>query len=237
MIRKFIHTYVSVDCVVYGFDGEQVNILLVSKDAESNELKLPGSLIYDHEDVDEAASRVYYEITGLKKMSLKQFRCFASADRASKAEDVKWLDEAYQPNIDRLITVAYMSLSRMDRKLNNISKYKGAKWVPVQELKTMNLPFDHKEIVLESIKSIREWIERDPSIVFDLLPQKFVIRQIHQLYEALYGKDIDIRNFHKKILSLPYIKGLDEIQQNVAHRAARYYKIDKAVFNRFKANM
>lgn len=235
MKKKFIQTFVSIDCVVFAFDGEQIKILLVSKDKKNNLLKLPGSLIYDHEDVDDAASRVLYELTGIKKMALRQFRCFASPDRASKEEDMKWLDIAYQPNINRLITVAYLSISRIDRKLHNVSKYEEIEWLPIDRIP--ELPFDHNQIINESLKAIQSWIEIDPAIVFELLPSKFVISQAHKLFEAIYAKKLDIRNFHKKMQALPYLKELDEKQKNVSHRAARYYRFDRSVYNKYKTNL
>ncbi|NDV77911.1 NUDIX domain-containing protein [Dysgonomonas sp. 511] len=236
MKTKFIHTYVSVDCVVFGFDDEQLNILLVRRDEQNaNDLKLPGSLIYDEEDVDDAANRVLFQLTGIKKMSLRQFRCFASPDRASKTEDKKWLDKEYQPNINRLITVAYLSLCKIDRKLNNISKYKETEWCPMNEVPRM--PFDHNRIVKDSLIEVRRWIEYDPSIVFELLPNKFTISQLHRLYEAIYNKTIDIRNFHKKVAAMPYVVALDEKQANVSHRAARYYKFDRKANNKLKTNI
>lgn len=236
MKTKFIHTYVSVDCVVFGFDDNQLNILLVKRDEKnSKDLKLPGSLIYFEEDVDDAANRVLFELTGIKKMSMRQFRCFASPDRASNPEDIKWLDEEYQPNINRLITVAYLSLCKIDRKLNNISRYKQTEWCPLNEMPRM--PFDHNKIVKESLSEIRRWIEHDPAIVFELLPNKFTISQLHHLYEAIYDKEIDIRNFHKKVAAMPYVVALEEKQENVSHRAARYYKFDRKTRNKYKANL
>lgn len=238
MSTNFIHTYVSVDCVVFGFDDKQLNVLLVQRNAEetdSKDLKLPGSLIYNEEDVDDAAHRVLYELTGIKKMALKQFRCFASPDRANNPEDRKWLDKAYQPNINRLITVAYLSLCKIDRKLTNISKYKSSKWYSVSELPEM--PFDHNKIVEESLAEIRKWVKIEPSIVFELLPNKFTIGQLHHLYEAVYNKKIDIRNFHKKIAAMAYVIPLEEKQKDVSHRAARYYKFDKVAYNKRKTTI
>lgn len=233
MKKKFIHTYVSVDCVILGFDGEQINILLVKKDKTNDKaLKLPGSLIYDDEDVDDAAHRVLFELTGVKSKALVQFRCFASPDRASSDEDMAWLDVKYQPNINRLITVAYLSLLRIDQKLNNISKYKETRWCPLSEIP--KLPFDHNLIVDSSLNEIRRWIELDSSLIYELLPKKFIISQLHKLYEAIYGKTIDIRNFHKKMTSLPYITVLNEKQKNVSHRAARYYKFNRQAYNKIK---
>jgi hypothetical protein len=238
MKANFIHTYVSIDCVVFGFEDDQLNILLVQRGADKKgvkDLKLPGSLIYNEEDVDDAAHRVLFELTGIKRMSLKQFRCFASPDRAKNPDDVKWLDVAYQPNINRLITVAYLSLCKVDRKLNNISKYKLTEWSPINKLPQM--PFDHNRIVKESLTEIRRWIEFDPAIVFELLPQKFTISRLHKLYEAIYNKAIDIRNFHKKVAAMPYVVALEERQKDVSHRAARFYKFDKKEYNKRKTSI
>lgn len=237
MKAKFIHTYVSVDCVIFGFDNDQLNVLLVKKEGgkTNQNLKLPGSLIYEDEDVDDAAARVLFELTGIKRVSLHQFRCFASPKRATKQEDKVWLDKEYQPNINRLITVAYLSLCKVDRKLNNISKYKETEWRPLSNLPKM--PFDHNQIVEESQSEIRRWIELNPSLVFELLPTKFTLSQLHCLYQEIYDRDIDIRNFHKKVATTPYVVSLDELQKNVSHRAARYYRFDKKMYNRWKANI
>lgn len=233
MKTNYIHTYVSVDCVVLGFDDNQLNILLVQRNVDKKDvkdLKLPGSLIYFEEDVDDAAHRVLFELTGIKKISLKQFRCFADPNRASSSDDVKWLDKAYQPNINRLITVAYLALCKIDRKLTNISKYQHTEWCPLSQLPQM--PFDHNRIVEESLTEIRRWIEYDPAIVFELLPHKFTISQLHRLYEAIYNKKIDIRNFHKKVAAMNYVIPLEERQSGVSHRAARFYKFDKKEYNK-----
>jgi len=238
MKPNFIHTYVSVDCVVFGFDDNQLNILLVQKNIEdsTHQMKLPGSLIFNNEDVDDAASRVLHELTGIKRMSLRQFRCFASPNRANNPLDVNWLDKEYKPDIDRLITVAYLALCKIDRKLNNnISKYSSIEWCPISQVP--KLPFDHNEIVEKSLVEIRRWIEYDPAIVFDLLPHKFTINQLHKLYEAIYSKKIDIRNFHKKVAAMPYVIALDEKQKGVSHRAARYYKFEKKAYNKLKASI
>ncbi len=237
MKQKFIHTYVSVDCVVLGFDDEQLSILLVKRDVmpgETRYLKLPGSLIYEHEDVDDAALRVLFELTGIKKMPLRQFRCFASPDRANNPLDMKWLDKAYQPNINRLITVAYTALCKIDRKLINTSRY-NTLWCPLDDVPDM--PFDHNLIVKESLDEVKRWVEVEPAIVFELLPKKFTISRLHKLYEAVYSKKIDIRNFHKKVASMPYVMALDEKEKGVSHRAARYYKFDKKEYNRLKTNI
>lgn len=234
MNPNFIHTYLSVDCVVFGFDLEnKLNILLVQRHVDDipieQQKKLPGSLIFSNEDVDDAANRVLLELTGIKKMVLKQFKCFADPNRASNQNDIRWMGEEYKHNIDRIITVAYLSLCRIDHKINS-TKYDTVDWHPVD--KVPQLPFDHNKIIEESLIEIRKWIDSDFSIIFVLLPKKFTIRQLYQLYCALSEKKIDIKNFHKKISSFNYIIPLDEIETNVSHRAARYYKFDPKIYKK-----
>ena len=166
---------------------------------------------------------------------MRQFKCFASPERTSNPDDLKWLDKEYLPNIRRLVTVAYLSLCKIDRQLNNISKYKSTEWCPITNIPEM--PFDHSEIVKESLLEICRWIEAEPSIVFELLPNKFTISQLHRLYESIYGKKIDIRNFHKKVATMTYIQPLEERQTGVSHRAARYYKFDRTTYNKRKTNI
>lgn len=231
---EFIHTYVSVDCVVFGFNHENsLNVLLVQRRNDEAIIerpkKLPGSLILSNEDVDDAAERVLFELTGIKKMVLKQFKCYADPQRASNTDDIKWMDDEYKHNIDRIITVAYLSLCKIDHKINT-TKYDNADWYPVDQVPL--LPFDHNQIIRESLVEIRKWIESDFSIIFQLLPKRFTIRQLYQLYSAISEKKIDIKNFHKKISSFSYIIPLDEIETNVAHRAARFYKFDSKVFKK-----
>ena len=234
--RQFMHTFVSVDCVIFGFDKEKLNVLLVQRNAPTlngKDLKLPGSLIYqEEEDADKAAYRVLKELTGINKMMLKQFKSFTSPDRTSNPDDVAWLEVAYNNKIDRLITVAYLSLIKIDRKINIVSKYKTVDWCPLDHLPQM--PFDHNQIVEESLKEIRSWVEYDPAVMFELLPTKFTAADLRHLFEAIYGKKLDVRNFHKKILSMGYVVPLEERQQGVSHRAARYYKFDKVIYRRNK---
>jgi 8-oxo-dGTP diphosphatase len=233
MSSSFIHTYVSVDCVVFGFDREnQLNILLVQRhlsNVPERQKRLPGSLILSDEGVDDAAQRVLHELTGIKKMVLKQFKCFADPKRASNELDIQWMEKEYKRDIDRIITVAYLSLCKIDHKINS-TKYDTVDWCPID--KVPSLPFDHNKIISESLIEIRKWIESDFSIIFELLPKKFTIRQLYQLYIALNEKYIDIKNFHKKVSSFNYIIPLEEIEVNVAHRAARYYKFDAKLYKK-----
>lgn len=96
------------------------------------------------------------------------------------------------------------------------------------------MPFDHNLIVIESLDAMRKWIETEPSIIFELLPKKFTISQLHKLYEAILNKKINICNFHKKVAAMNYVVSLEEKEKKVAHRAARYYKFDKKEYNKLK---
>ncbi|GHT52076.1 DNA mismatch repair protein MutT [Bacteroidia bacterium] len=238
MENAFLQTYVSVDCVVFGFDKGQLNVLLVQRNTPSsavNGLKLPGSLIYQQEDADAGAYRVLNELTGIKKITLRQFKSFTSPARTANKDDVAWLETTYRNKIDRLITIAYLSLGKTNRKLNLVSKYKTVSWRPLSELPAM--PFDHKQIVEEALNEIRSWVEMEPAILFELLPVKFTVADLRRLYEEIYHRKQDVRNFHKKIIRMEYIVPLEEKQENVSHRAARYYKFDRVIYNKRKIGL
>ena len=206
------NNHISVDCVVIGFDGEQLKVLLVKRAGEEegevfHDMKLPGSLIYMDEDLDEAAQRVLNELTGLKNVNLMQFKAFGSKNRTKDPRDVHWLERAMQSKVERIVTIAYLSLVKIDRTLNRGLDEYMANWVALPDIK---------------------------ALAFDLLPRKFTASQLRTLYELLYGKQIDVRNFHKKIALMEYVVPLEEKQQGVAHRAARYYRFDKKIYNKVR---
>ena len=194
--------------------------------------KTAGSLIYMDEDLDEAAQRVLNELTGLKNVNLMQFKAFGSKNRTKDPRDVHWLERAMQSKVERIVTIAYLSLVKIDRTLNRGLDEYMANWVALPDIKA--LAFDHNLIIKEAITYIRQYIEFNPSSLFDLLPRKFTASQLRTLYELLYGKQIDVRNFHKKIALMEYVVPLEEKQQGVAHRAARYYRFDKKIYNKVR---
>lgn len=232
-----INPHVSVDCVLVGFDGEEIKVLLVKQlgkeqSDEFNNMKLPGSLIYDDEDLDEAAQRVLFELTGLKNVNLLQYRAFGSKNRTHNPKDVNWLERFHRldTKVERIVTIAYLSMVKIDRKLLQLSEKYQACWVSVKDIK--ELAFDHNQIIVEAFTFIRQYVDMNPSVLFDLLPRKFTAAQLRVLYELVYGKSFDVRNFHKKISMMEYIVQLDEKQTGVPHRAARYYKFDRKVYNK-----
>lgn len=227
----------SVDCVVIGFDGKQLKVLLINRAGEDNgevyhDMKLPGSLIYVDEDLDEAAKRVLFELTGLKSVKLVQFKAFGSKDRTSNPRDVLWLEQTMQLKVERIVTIAYLSLIKIDRTLDKNLDGHGACWVALKDVK--KLAFDHNRIIRDALTYIRHYVEFNPSLLFDLLPRKFTASQLRILFELIYGKTVDVRNFHKKIVMMKYVVPLDEKQQGVAHRAARYYKFDRKIYHKVR---
>lgn len=134
-----INPHVSVDCVVLGFDGEHLKVLLVKQTGHEesgyyNNMKLPGSLIYNDEDLDEAAQRVLYELTGLNELHLIQFRAFGSKNRTNNPKDIKWLERFHQLNqkVERIVTITYLTMVKIDKKLTHLSDRYEACWTEMR---------------------------------------------------------------------------------------------------------
>ena len=228
--KTTFYPHLSVDCVLIGFDGTDLKVLLVErsnipKSPDYHDMKLPGRLIYEGEDLDDAANSVLSEVIKNKRPYIRQFKTFGSPMRTSNPKDVLWLENAVKLKIGRLVTVAYMALIRIDGKISlDLGKYQGH-WISLSQLPV--LAFDHNQIIDEAREHIMQMAKLEPRSLFELMPPKFTALQLRRLYELVYQKPMDVRNFHKKITSLPYIVPLDEREKNVSHRAARYYKFDK----------
>lgn len=232
------NNHISVDCVVFGFDGNQLKVLLIKRVGEDkgevfHDMKLPGSLIYMDEDLDEAAQRVLCELTGVKNINLMQFKAFGSKNRTSNPKDVRWLERAMQSKVERIVTIAYVSLVKIDRAISQtaLDEFQAC-WIGLKEIKT--LAFDHNLIINEALAYIRQFVEFNPSALFELMPRKFTALQLRTLFELVYDRKFDVRNFHKKIGMMEYIVPLEERQKGVAHRAARFYKFDKKIYNKLR---
>jgi 8-oxo-dGTP diphosphatase len=224
--------HISVDCVVFGFDGEKLKVLLIERSIdEQNELyndkKLPGSIILNDEDLDEAASRVLNELTGLKNIYLSQFRSFGSPNRMNDPRDVLWLERTTQLKIGRIVTVAYVALIKIDRKIVFNADDFSANWYDVNEIRSMSLAFDHIQIIEKGLEHIRHQLDVEPHLLFELLPKKFTISQLRILHDVVHQTRSDVRNFQKKVAQMPYLVMLDEVEEGVPHRAARLYKYKK----------
>ena len=215
--------------MIFGFNGDQIHLLLIDRENQLknviSEYALPGNLIRDDENLDMAAERVLKELTGLSDIYLEQFGAFGDPDRIKKKEDQPWLKAVRSIPNARVVTVGYYSLIRMsDYELNPSSFAKNAKWMPLNSIN--KLPFDHLKILSNSIEYLRSNTKIKP-IGYNLLPEKFTLNQMQKLYEAIFDKKIDNRNFRRKIINLNILDKLEEKQSGVAHKPANYYKFNK----------
>lgn len=213
-------SFFTVDCVILTFHEGQLKVLLT----ERNEYPykdwwaLPGYFVDKGEEMEDAVKRIAYESTGLKDIYLAQLAAFAGIKRHPEG---------------RILTVAYLALVRYDEvknKIKPVTNYmRQAKWFSIQNLP--DLAFDHGDIVKLSLEKLKKNINYS-SVPFELLPEKFTLTQLQQIYESILGLSLDKRNFRKKILNMGYLKELDEFQTGVSYRAARLYKLDKKKFQK-----
>jgi 8-oxo-dGTP diphosphatase len=218
---------ISVDCVVFGFDGTTVQVLLVKRQhtLPSGEVltdqKLPGSLISDKEDLTHAAARVTHELIGPLSVKFRQMEIFSDPQRV-QGDELKWINEYYKVKITRVVTMVFLAFVRLDQRLKNLTQRKGASWAELNEVR--HLALDHNRILMTAIDHLMRLFRQEP-IAFEFLPRKFTIKQLQTLYEAVYDMSIDNRNFRKKVLPL-YIVPTGEIETSVTHRPAQYYYFD-----------
>ena len=228
-----INSAISVDCVIFGFDGMNIRALLVRRKAadplyDAEELKLPGSMILENETIPEAAARVLEAATGLKGLYLKQTSIFSDPDRVSDKE-LKWICEYHGISTDRVVTVGYYALVKLDKGMINHTRRQGAIWQNVDEIH--DLIMDHMEILSDAVSNLQTDILWSP-IAFQLLPKKFTIRQLQNLLEAVFGVEIDNRNFRKKLFSSEILVETEDFEKHVNHKPARLYSFNKNIFGK-----
>ena len=213
-----MHTHFTIDCVIYSFHEGKLKVLLTERNESpySGWWALPGFFVDRYEEMEDAVMRISYELTGLKDIFMEQLAAFAGVKRHPEG---------------RVLTVAYTTLVRYEdvkHKIKPVTNYmRQASWVPISELP--ELAFDHKEIIDLSLNKLKRSIAYSTA-PFEMLPDKFSLTQLQQVYEEILQKKLDKRNFRKKIINLGYLKELNEVQQKVSYRAARLYKFDKRKF-------
>ncbi len=241
MINHKIIPNISVDCVVFGFDMKQLNVLLVErelKDPDTGKLiikdhTLTGYHIFEDEELDNAGYRILYDITGLENIYLEQFYTFGQVNRVMSDKDQLWIKHVNQGFSDRVLTVAYMSLID-STKAKLLVKDKKVQWFPVDLISNMELGFDHKQIYYKALETLRNKVKVEP-IAFELLPERFTLTQLQKLYEALLGTAIDRRNFRKKVAQMKYVISLKEKQKGVAHKPAQLYIFSREVYEKTRS--
>jgi hypothetical protein len=232
-----LNPHISIDCVIFGFDGEKLKTLLIKRryktqDKEGiisfrTDLKLPGDFISDEEDLNNSAYRILTELTGLTNIYLKQFGVFGEPDRINKKRDIEWLRETTGLPIKRVITITYYSLIKIDQSISELADLNDALWIETDEIK--NLAFDHEKIVKHGLKTLRRKLQFEP-VGVELLPEKFTLRQLQLVYEAILNRKLDKRNFRKKVFKANYLVQLNEKERGVAHKPAFLFRFDKKAY-------
>ncbi|MBS2023103.1 MAG: NUDIX hydrolase [Deltaproteobacteria bacterium] len=208
----FPRAALTVDCVVFGIDAEGLQVLLVQRELPPfrGRWALPGGFVRIDETLEEAARRELEEETGLEKVFLEQLYTFGALNRDPR---------------ERVVTVAWYALVKLsDHRVRAATDARATAWFRLAD--KPELAFDHDEIMRVALERLKGKVRYRP-IGFELLPPRFTLPQLQHMYEVILGHPIDKRNFRKKILSMDLLEDSGELEQNVAHRAARLYRFDK----------
>ena len=209
---QYARPAVTVDCVVFGLDDQDLKVLLIQRDNEpfAGRWALPGGFVKMDETLEESALRELREETGLTKVFLEQLYTFGNPNRDPR---------------ERVMTVAYYALVKLlDHKVQAATDAREAAWFAVDDLP--KLCFDHNTILDTALTRLQGKVRYQP-IGFELLPPKFSLTQLQRMYEIILERSLDKRNFRKKVISLDILDELDEVEQDVAHRAARLYRFNE----------
>ncbi len=217
------HTYeyprpaLAVDCVVFGIDEGDLKLLLIQRQIEPFRHKwaLPGGFVRMDEDLEAAARRELREETNITEVYLEQLYSFGAVDRDPRG---------------RVVSVAYYALAQLSHhRIAAATDAESVAWFSVSDLPS--LAFDHDQIIATAHARLQAKVRYAP-IGFELLPAKFTLSQLQRLYEVILERTLDKRNFRKKILGMGLLIETDEIEEDVAHRAARLYRFDKRKYRK-----
>ena len=205
---EYFNIAVSVDCVIFGYDDKKLKVLLIKSDLKEFEglYSLLGDLVRPDEDMEDAPYRVLQNRTGLQDVYLEQVQTFGNLGRHPSG---------------RVITTAYYSLVNIKSHKLQLTANE-LHWHNVDEI--YKLAFDHKLILDSCLQRLREKILEHP-VIFNLLPEKFSLRELQDLYEAILGFELDRRNFRKRITIKNWLVDLNEMEEDVPHRPGKLYKL------------
>lgn len=214
---KYPHPSVTTDCVIFGFDGTKLNVLLIERGVEpfKGRWAFPGGFLKMNESAEEGAKRELFEETGLKGAYIKQFHTFSNPERDPR---------------ERVLTIAYYALVRMQDVRGGDDAAKAA-WFPLDEVPA--LAFDHDLILRSALKELRRQIHFEP-IGFELLPIKFTVKQLQLLYEAILDVQFDRRNFYNKMMHLEILTQLDETVLHSPKKKAFLFTFNPDKYNELK---
>ncbi len=202
---------VAIDCIVFGFDGENLKILLIKRgfELEKGKWSLMGGFVKSGESLDEAANKILLGLTGLDGVYLEQLSAFGLPDRDP---------------MERVISIVYFALIDIHKYENQLNDRYQAEWFLINEMP--KLIFDHDEMVELAKQRIRYKAALHP-LLFELLPEKFTIPQLQSLYEEVYNTSIDNRNFVRKLTSTGLLIKLEEKDKSNSRKGAFYFKLHK----------
>jgi 8-oxo-dGTP diphosphatase len=211
---KHTKHYVAVDCIIFGFDQEKIQILLHKRKFEPylGGWSLFGGFLRENENLHDAAARVLHALTGFSGIYLEQLYTYGDVERDK----------------ERVISVAYYALINTDQYRYFEGGEYDATWIPLEELPVLVL--DHKIMVDKALRRLRRKAATEP-IGFELLPEKFSLPRLQKLYEAIYGEDFDKRNFRKKLLSMGLLEKLNEKDKSGSKKGAFLFRFDKQKYD------
>jgi 8-oxo-dGTP diphosphatase len=201
---------VSVDCVIFGYEDKELKVLTIQSDLKEflHLNSLLGDFVNPGEDIDAAPYRILKERTGLDDVYMEQVQAFGNPARHPSG---------------RVITIAYYSLIDIKHHKLQLGDH-DLHWHTVKKLKKM--AFDHKLILDTCLRRLREQVIEHP-VVFNLLPKKFSLRQLQELYEAILDETLDRRNFRKKIAAKDWLNDINEMEKDIPHRPGKLYTLKK----------
>lgn len=202
---------VAVDCIIFGFDDEELKLLLIKRNFEPDlgMWSLVGHFLLENEKSEDAANRVLKQLTGLDNVYMRQVRTFSDPKRDPAAHT---------------LSIAYYALVNIQDHNEQLRKENSAHWISLKELP--ELVFDHSEMVRLAIKELQYKTSVQP-VGFELLPPKFTMRQLQKLYEAIFQEEFDKRNFAKKINKLDVLVKLDEKDMTSSKKGSYLYSFDQ----------
>ena len=214
---KYPHPSVTTDCVIFGFDGERLKVLLIQRGIEPYKGKwaLPGGFLKPDEPAESGALRELREETGLTNAYIEQFHTYSEPDRDPR---------------ERVITIAYLALVKL-QEVKGGDDAADARWFAIDNVP--QLAFDHDVILRDAFCRLRERIHFHP-VGYDLLPEKFTLKELQTLYESVLDVRFDRRNFAKKMLHLDILTQLDETVWPTPKREAYLFKFNIEKYNELK---
>lgn len=200
---------IAVDCIIFGFDGKELKALLIKRSFEPGlgEWSLMGGFIASNESLDQGAGRILENLTGLQNIYMEQLYCFGGVDRDPGG---------------RVISIAYFALIKINNSAQLLQE-NNAKWFNVRDIPPMI--FDHSEMIIMAKQRLQQIAATRP-IGFELLPDRFTLPQLQNLYEEIYETTFDKRNFSRKIKALGVLKKLTTKEKLGSKKGAFYYRFD-----------